>query len=478
MVFKSSSRILVTSLLFGAAAWVLDAWVSSLIFGDAAFLELLVGENPERSIYVRSVVVLIIVLFGLYAGTLVSKLEVKHEAEKKGVLDSSEIRETKLKHQNSEAIGSLAGGFAHEFNNVLQVMMGSAYIADLQSGGEDSPIHQHLVDIQLSGARASKLCDQMLTYAGKKSVLIRELYVDKQLRALEPDLRAAAGTFPLDLAPGAPNRVMGGDAGLFRDLFLNLIKNAVEACGEKSISIAISTEPRECVEEDFEPFNSAAPLKPGSYVQIQVSDSGVGIPANVMDRIFDPFYSTKFQGRGLGLSEVMGIVRTFSGGVHVESELNFGTTFTFLFPAQQADELKPGRSSSIPSPAGHGLIWIVDDELLITQTLQRVLTRWGFQARTARSGEDFLEEFHAQASECSCVLLDLTMPGISGVEIHAFLKKEHPSVPVVMMSGYTLEQSLANFDEGSVAGFLHKPFPLESLEDILRDILPPESWSK
>lgn len=478
MVFKSSSRIVVIALLFGAAAWVLDAWLSSVLFPDATFVGLLTGDFPERSIYVRSVVVLLIVMFGLVAGTLMSRIEAGFEEQQQGTKATHRDREQELKQLNQEAIGSLAGGFAHEFNNILQAMMGSAYIADLQSGGEGGPIHEHLRDIQISGARAAKLCDQMLTFAGKKSVLLKDIYVDRQLKAIESSLKEITGDLPLHFSLEAPDLIMGGDAGLFRDLLRNVLKNAVEARGEHSITLEISTRRRTCSEQDFGAVISGAPLKAGEYVELSVKDTGTGIAANVRDRIFDPFYSTKFQGRGLGLSEVMGIVRTFSGGVSVTSALNAGTTFTFLFPARAA-EVSTGRlTSSIPMPTGQGLIWIVDDELLITQTLQRVLARWGFEVNTARSGEDFLEAFPDTAEACSCILLDLTMPGIGGVEVHASLRKNFVRIPVIIMSGYNEEQSLAQFDPETIAGFLHKPFPLEAVEEILRKVLSPDAWSK
>ncbi|MCC5844042.1 MAG: response regulator [Verrucomicrobia bacterium] len=478
MIFKTSSRILVIALLFGAVAWVLDAWLSSVLFPDATFWELLTGDFPDRSIYVRSVVVVLIVIFGLVAGSLMSRLEADWEARHRGELETHQEREQLLKHQNMEAIGSLAGGFAHEFNNILQAMMGSAYIADLQSGGEGSPIHEHLRDIQMSGARAAKLCDQMLTFAGKKSVLLKDIYVDKQLNAIEGLLRKTTGELPLTFSLRAPDIIMGGDAGLFRDLFENVLKNSVEARGEHAITVEIATRYRTCVEEDIADFMSGSLLTPGEYVEIVVKDTGTGIAANVKDRIFDPFYSTKFQGRGLGLSEVMGIVRTFSGGVKVTSALNLGTTFTFLFPARLAEERSSKRSSSLPNPTGHGLIWIVDDELLITQTLQRVLTRWGFNVHTARSGEEFLDLFPATAEDCSCILLDLTMPGIGGEEVHASLRNTYANIPVIVMSGYSEEQSLSKFESNDIAGFLHKPFPLESMEEVLRKVLPQDCWSK
>lgn len=478
MVFKTSSRILVVSLLFGAAGWVLDAWLSSLFFPDASFWALLTGEFPDRTIFMRSVVVLLLFLFGLYAGSLMAKVERYHETLHRGTKQRFEDKQAALRQKNLESIGSLAGGFAHEFNNILQAMIGSAYLAELQGGGEGTAVHEHLRDIQISGARASKLCDQMLTYAGKKSVLLKDLYVDKQIRAIEPGLREITGELPLTLTLEAPDIVMGGDAGLFRELLQNMLRNAVEARGDHAISIGVSTRYRTCSEEDLAGMLSGNVLGPGAYVELRVEDTGTGIPVNVVDRIFDPFYTTKFQGRGLGLSEVMGIVRSFSGGVRVASRLNSGTTFTFVFPARIADEKSHKKSSTLPAPTGHGLIWIVDDELLISQTLQRVLTRWGFEVHTARSGEEFLERFPDQAEDCSCVLLDLTMPGIDGVEVHACLRKSAPNLPVIIMSGYSEEESVSRFEEDAIAGFLHKPFPLEVLEEVLRGVLPEETWSK
>jgi two-component system cell cycle sensor histidine kinase/response regulator CckA len=478
MLSKTPSRILVAALFFGGAAWVLDALLSSLFFQNAAFLELLSGDLSGQTLYTRSLLLSFLFLFGLYAGTLVSKLESKHEACRLDQKEKYEALEQSLKKQNLESIGLLAGGFAHEFNNILQGMTGSAYLAGLQSGEAQNPVQEHLEDIHQSGVRAAKLCDQMLMFAGKKSIRLKDLCVDNHIRAVEDELKKIAGDISLTLSLAAPDILIGGDTGLFNDLLQNTLRNAVEACGHPANSLSLSTCTVACGPNDFEGFISGTFLKPGTYLEMRVTDSGPGIPPELNERVFEPFYTTKNKGRGLGLSEVVGIVRAFSGGVNVSSVVNSGTTFTFRFPVRKAETTPETRPASLPSPTGQGLIWIVDDEALITQTLKRVLSRWGFSVLTADRGEVFLDQLTTTAHECSCILLDLTMPVISGADIYDALRETYPNIPVVIMSGYSEEQSISKFSPDTIAGFLHKPFSLEALEETLRNVLPPDAWSK
>jgi CheY-like chemotaxis protein len=216
------------------------------------------------------------------------------------------------------------------------------------------------------------------------------------------------------------------------------------------------------------------PLPPGRYLCIEVADSGIGMPPDVLDKIFDPFFSTKFIGRGLGLPAVLGIVRGHKGAIHVESVPGKGTTFRVFFPVSP----EPAAGASAPPAsapavrAGAGLILLVDDEPGVRETASKLLARLGFQVLCAADGQQAIALFRGQAPRISGVILDLTMPHLDGVQTLAELRRIRSDIPVIISSGYSEQDVLQRFAGMQLSGFISKPYTLDGLRDALARNLP------
>jgi len=398
--------------------------------------------------------------------------------EKQATAEAERLRERLNEVQKFRSIADLAGGFAHEFNNILQGMMGSAYLGQRLAAEEDS-LKQYFQDIQESGRRASLLCEHMLIYSGRKAVEM----APHSLGALFQELR-----LPLqELIPDECRfQVELEDEGLrisvnvpaFREMMMQLLKNSVEAVKDQGL-IRVQARRRDLDIEELDVFLPDRERAPGSYILISIVDSGPGMDAEQLSRIFEPFYSTKFPGRGLGLAAVQGWVQNFQAGIRVSSTVGEGSTFELLFPELLDENATRGKDSSEVSPQfrGRGCIWVVDDEPLICQTVERILHGWGFEARTSTEGGVAVQAIELQETAPLLVLLDVSMPGMNGPETLRELRKRHPAIRVVIMSGFDENESLAFFEKEEVQGFIHKPFQMDQLQRLLREVLPVRSWS-
>jgi len=405
--------------------------------------------------------------------------------QKQAELERMELLDRLHRARKLESIGSLAGGFAHEFNNILQAMVGSAYLAELKASDNEGLL-SHLRDIQNSGVRAARLCDQMLTFAGKKPVMLRWIRPDEIIQqACSAMEQNPGGKIRILLDLKAESSGMQGDLSMFRQMLSHLIDNAAESLKEHGGSVYVRSRNAHLDQADLNRLSPPSERPSGEYYELTVKDNGCGMSPEVLGRIFDPFYTTKFQGRGLGLASVLGMVQSFRGGVDVESRPGVGSQFRLYFPCKEMAVDRKSASQQIASvsepaagPAKGNLIWIVDDEPLIGQTMSRILQSWGFATASAVDADQFLPRFAKTRNDALCVLLDLTLPGMSGTEIHAEIKLLAPDLPVVMMSGYSQEQTEAELNSDQIADFLHKPFTADSLRKVLENIVPPSQWPK
>jgi len=274
----------------------------------------------------------------------------------------------------------------------------------------------------------------------------------------------------LPLADGLPD--FQGDGTQVRQVLMNLVLNASEALGDKGGTITVRTG---VVQEASEPVGRAKFHEltvEGRCVFVEVSDDGCGMDAATQARIFDPFYTTKFTGRGLGLAAVLGIVRGHKGTIRVFSEVDRGTTIKVLFPAID--------QPAIPSaPVAHatkmeknsGAILLVDDEQTVRQVAQKILTSSGYEVIAVADGAEAVAVFRRDPARFAAVLLDLTMPHMDGEEAFRVLKETHPAVRVLIMSGFNEQDTISRFVGRGVAGFLPKPFSADMLLTRLRDVL-------
>jgi PAS domain S-box-containing protein len=374
--------------------------------------------------------------------------------------------------QKLESLGVLAGGIAHDFNNILTGILGHASLAGLELP-TGSPVQTHLETIRKSSLRAADLCKQMLAYSGKGRFLVKPVALNELIESITQLLQLSISkqaVLRFNLSPGLP--AVEGDATQFRQILMNLVINASEAIGARSGVISVSTGLTR-VDRDYLGGTILAPdLPPGTYVYLEVADNGTGMDAATQARIFDPFFTTKFTGRGLGLAAVLGIVRGHKGAIKVYSEAGKGTTLKILLPCAAA----PAEPASPAVPArtgwhGAGTILVVDDEETVRSTAALMLNKLGFEVALAADGREAVEIFRATPARFTLVLMDLTMPHLDGKAAYAELRRLRADVCVVLMSGFNEEDALTQFTGKGLAGFLQKPFHVETLSTAVRHAL-------
>jgi PAS domain S-box-containing protein len=394
--------------------------------------------------------------------------------ERKRAEEDRRRLEARVLHaQKLESLGLLAGGIAHDFNNLLVGILGNAGLA-LMEAPPESPIWKHLKRLETAALRAADLTNQMLAYAGKARVVTEQMDLSQLVQEMVELLQVSVSRkarLRCDLAPGLPP--VEGDATQLRQVVMNLITNASDAVGESGGEIRIATG---VVEVDDGYLHRAAlpePVAHGPHVFVEVGDNGCGMDAGTLGRIFDPFFSTKFSGRGLGLASVLGIVRSHRGAIQVESEPGRGSTFRVLLPAagSAVAERPAPEAKADAKGSGGGIVLVVDDEASVRQVAQVVLERGGFEVLAAEDGRRGLEVFRGRAAEIAAVLLDMTMPDMSGDQVMAEMQVIRPDVRVILTSGFSRQDTMERFGASGLAGFIQKPYRPEDLLGKVREVL-------
>lgn len=386
--------------------------------------------------------------------------------------DRLEFERKLLETQKLESLGVLAGGIAHDFNNLLTGILGNAGLArmDLEP---NSPVVHSLEQIETAANRASDLCRQMLAYSGKGRFVVEPLDLNDVIYDTTRLIRFSISKKAIlkqQLSPRLP-RVMA-DATQMRQILMNLVLNASEALGEQSGFITISTDSIQATREQLKELHLSPDLSDGEYVILEVIDTGCGMPPDILARIFDPFFSTKFTGRGLGLAAVLGIVRGHKGGLKVTTEPGKGTSFRVMLPAHviKSDLLSPGTGAKWGRRL-NGTILLVDDEDVVRQTASRILKTFDLRVVEATDGREGLSLFEKHGAEISCILLDLTMPHLSGEETFEAIRRLNTQVPIIIMSGYSEHEAIHRFPGKGLSGFLQKPFTPEHVHRKLQAVL-------
>ena len=382
------------------------------------------------------------------------------------------LEQQALQLKKWESLGVMAGGIAHDFNNLLVGVMGNAEVA-LDMLPPDSPVRPYLEDIRSSGLRSSELIGQMMTFAGQGRFRIEQVSVDGLVRAMEPLLHAAVPkkvALRLDL----PEQVtpVEADISQLRQAIMNVVLNAAEAIGTEVGEIAVRVRAMHADRAELAQFPTNPELPEGDYVAIEIADSGPGIDATALQNLFDPFFSTKFAGRGLGLSAVLGILRGHHGAVKATSAPGRGSTFTLLFPAA-APESRRTASDAPPTPARpeSRTVLVVDDEEAVRRVTQRMLEQSGYTVLTAHDGRTAADVFWAHRQQVTAVILDVAMPTLGGEEIFLILRNIRPDVPILLASGYSEDEARRRFGARNVDGFIKKPFRAADLVDALEQVL-------
>ena len=370
--------------------------------------------------------------------------------------------------QKLESLGVLAGGIAHDFNNLLTAILGNLNLAQAKAS-RTSPVLPHLEAAEKIVMKSSDLTRQMLAYSGKGRFVVRQHDLNEVVQEMAHLLQVSISkkvVLRLCLADGMP--AIEADSAQIQQVIMNLVTNASEAVGEREGLIRIATGVEELDAAYIARTFLSQSLSPGRYVTLEVSDTGCGITPEVMERIFDPFFSTKASGRGLGLSAMLGILRGHGAGYKVYSEVGRGTTFKVFFPASAAVQTGlPPASEETSTPRLDGTVLLVDDDPSILESSRSALELFGLDVTTARDGHEALEIFQDDPDAIDLVLMDLTMPRMDGRETFSALRQIRPSVRVILSSGYSEQESVQEFIGKGLAGFIQKPYKLKDLRKIL-----------
>jgi PAS domain S-box-containing protein len=386
----------------------------------------------------------------------------RNEAER--VAMEEKLRET----QKLESLGLLAGGIAHDFNNLLTGILGHANLA--RRSTVPSEIDACLEQVEQSTERAADLCGQMLAYAGKGRFEIGHVDLSAVVHETTSLLRASIGRtvrLELQLATGLP--IVEGDLTQIRQIIMNLVLNGAEAAEGKTGAIRVTTGVVNADAAYLATTHLSPDLPAGRYVFLEVTDNGRGMSLDTQARIFDPFFSTKFTGRGLGLAAVLGIVRGHSGALKVESHEGIGTTFRLLLPASTVAAAT--QASPVEAPPiwhGRGVALVVDDEPSVRHVATRMLISMGLEVVAAASAVEAVQILRERPASFAVILLDLTMPGARGDETFRELRAINDDVPIILMSGYSHQEAATHFEGEELSGFLQKPFRLERLRELVR----------
>ena len=372
--------------------------------------------------------------------------------------------------QKFESLGVLAGGIAHDFNNLLTGILGHASLlaATLPS---TSRAQSSIAQIESSSLRAADLCRHMLAYSGQGRYFLKTFelgtLVENTLPSIDPNLTKAA-RLQTDFVRDLP--FITADLAQISQAITNLVVNAYESIGENGGEITLLTRRVYADGSLFATCVQAPELPSGDYVMLEVTDTGSGMDAETVTRIFDPFFSTKFTGRGLGLAAVFGIIRGHQGAIRVTTRLDHGTTMRLYFPA--AVEKTPAPSPLLPKLQSTVIqhLLLVDDETSVREISAEVLRTIGYLVTTAANGEEALRTFLASPTPFHAALIDLTMPGMDGGEVMKAIRKLRPDFPVILMSGYEEKDAAAYLSEPRTS-FLAKPFTLETLRAKITTLL-------
>ena len=362
----------------------------------------------------------------------------------------SQLREA----QKLESLGLLAGGLAHDFNNLLVGVLGNAALV-LEDLPSDSPLRENVAQIKLAGQRAASLTRQMLAYSGTGRLTIEPVEITPLVEEIVTLVKAAISKqarLVLALDRESPATVRG-DSGQLSQVVMNLITNAAESLPDGVGSVTIGTG----VETTGE----------GAFVVIEVSDTGCGMSAETKARIFEPFYTTMFTGRGLGLAAVDGIVRSHGGRIDVRSSVGRGTTCRVWLPAVVPAVRAAPHASPAPPRVSHGTVLLVDDEPAVLDVGRRILERSGYHVVAVASGSEAVQLFASLDVRVVAAVIDMTMPGLNGLETMQALRRKAPALPVVLTSGYTTEALETGLPAGT--SFIQKPYANSALVEMLHD---------
>jgi signal transduction histidine kinase/CheY-like chemotaxis protein len=374
--------------------------------------------------------------------------------------------------QKLEALGVLAGGIAHDFNNLLGVILGNTSLA-LRALSAESPLYALLEQVEQAARRSGDLAKQMLAYSGKGMFVVQPVALSELVNGIAELIQGTISKKAvLTSAFALDTPTIEGDVTQLRQVVLNLITNASEAIGDEPGTIEVVTGAIEANRSLLSEYQLSDSLPTGRYAFFEVADSGPGMDAETQTRIFEPFFSTKFIGRGLGLAAVQGILRGHGGAIKISSELGHGTSFKVLFPA-----VSVGAETTVSEVVdthdwhGSGTVVVADDDEGLRLMATAMLEELGFAVIPAKDGPEALEIINARDGHLAFVLLDLMMPGMDGEEVMRELEQLQTTTPIVISSGYNTQHLSQTLTGRGVAAFLQKPYEFSQMQAIARTVI-------
>ena len=397
---------------------------------------------------------------------IVHDITERKRMEEERVLAEAQLRQA----QKMESLGTLAGGIAHDFNNILGIILG---YSEMARSDADDPVRvrRHLDEVLKGANRARDLVKQILAFSRmgdqeKRPVQVREI-VEEALKMLRASLPS---TIEIQQDISSESSVMA-DPTRIHQVLMNLCTNSAHAMGGEVGVIEVSVTDGISGPESIPPHRD---LKPGPHVRLSVRDTGQGIDPSILDRIYDPFFTTKGHGvgTGLGLSVVHGIVKSHGGAIAVESFPGQGTTFHVYFPAIRADA-DLSAASPVPLPSGREHILVVDDEPALADAVTQMLERLGYRVEFRLNGLDALEAVRSQSGEnpFDLVITDMTMPHLTGADLARELFRLRPHPAVLLCTGFSEKMDAETSRNIGIQGFLLKPVALKELAATVRKVL-------
>jgi PAS domain S-box-containing protein len=385
------------------------------------------------------------------------------------ITDVRLAQEKSLGRQKLESLGTLASGIAHDFNNILGAIMAQAELATAELAAGSRP-DEALKQVREVASRGSEIVRQLMIYAGNEGDVLELTNVSKSIEGMLGLLKVTVSkhtTLLTDLDKNLP-AVKARPAQL-RQIVLNLVMNASDAIIVQEGIVRVSTSLVTVNSNSV--IGTSEGLAAGEYVEIKVSDTGIGMSPETQDRVFDPFFTTKSVGRGLGLAVVHGIVKSLNGTIRVFSELNQGTAFHVLLPsvgrANSSNADTVARLDETPIPPPDATVLVVEDEYALRLAITKLLGKAGFRVLDVDNGSDAIELIRAKGNEIDVILLDMTIPGAPSDEVLASSVQMQPNIRVILTSAYSEEMAKDHLQTPQVRGFVRKPYQFDSIVKLL-----------
>jgi PAS domain S-box-containing protein len=388
--------------------------------------------------------------------------------EKKQAEEEKERLQTQLQQaQKMEAIGTLAGGIAHNFNNLLMGIIGNTSMMLLDTDSSH-PNRERLENIEKSVQNASKLTSQLLRYARQGGYEIRPIGLNQLVKETSDTFAMTKKEIRVHQEFSKDLFRINGEQGQIEQILLNLYVNAADAMrgGGDLFLKTMNVTPKHMKGKPYK-------VKPGNHVLLTVRDTGIGMDKRTQERIFDPFFTTKGMGRGmgLGLASVYGIIKAHGGYIDVESKKGHGTTFRIYLPASSEKEVIKEKELPEKILKGKETILLVDDEDIVLDVGEQMLKTLGYKLSLAKGGREAIELYNKNRDTIDMVLLDMIMPDMGGGEAYDRMKEINPDIKVLLSSGYSIDGQATEILKRGCDGFIQKPFDMQELSQRVRKIL-------